>query len=151
MDYLILDTCIILHILRGNDIGKRALVFITSTENEPSLIISSVTKGELESLKIQQNWGNKRSSYLNSFLKNITYIDVGHADDELHNSYAMLDAFSKRKITDKSGNLLSGSAHKMGKNDLWIAATAHILNAPLMTTDGDFNHLNNLFIQIINP
>ena len=29
----------------------------------------------------------------------------------------------------------------MGKNDVWIAATAKVSGTTLLTTDGDFNHL----------
>jgi tRNA(fMet)-specific endonuclease VapC len=36
----------------------------------------------------------------------------------------------------------------MGKNDLWIATTASLLNLMLITTDDDFDHLNNHFLQI---
>lgn len=36
----------------------------------------------------------------------------------------------------------------MGKNDLWIAATAYAINAKLVTTDKDFDHLNNSFLEI---
>ncbi|MET3125260.1 putative nucleic acid-binding protein [Arcicella rosea] len=36
----------------------------------------------------------------------------------------------------------------MGKNDLWIAATASLLNLTLVTTDSDFDHLNNYFLQL---
>jgi tRNA(fMet)-specific endonuclease VapC len=35
----------------------------------------------------------------------------------------------------------SFSARNMGKNDIWIAATARVLGATLLTTDKDFNHL----------
>jgi predicted nucleic acid-binding protein len=44
---------------------------------------------------------------------------------------------------------LSTSARKMGKNDLWIAATASLLNASLITTDADFDHLNDVFLNVI--
>jgi predicted nucleic acid-binding protein len=37
----------------------------------------------------------------------------------------------------------------MGKNDIWIAATASVLNATLLTTDGDFAHLNSVFLSVI--
>jgi predicted nucleic acid-binding protein len=40
------------------------------------------------------------------------------------------------------------TARKMGKNDLWIAATAHLLNATLITTDNDFDHLKDAFIKL---
>ena len=36
----------------------------------------------------------------------------------------------------------------MGKNDLWIAASAVITNARILTTDGDFNHLDPDFISV---
>ena len=36
----------------------------------------------------------------------------------------------------------------MGKNDIWIAATAHILNLTLVTTDHDFDHLEDIFISL---
>jgi predicted nucleic acid-binding protein len=31
---------------------------------------------------------------------------------------------------------------KMGKNDLWIAATTQVIGGVLLTTDGDFDHLS---------
>jgi predicted nucleic acid-binding protein len=37
----------------------------------------------------------------------------------------------------------------MGKNDLWIAATSSVLNATLLTTDGDFDHLNGAYLTVI--
>ena len=36
----------------------------------------------------------------------------------------------------------------MGKNDLWIAATAAVLDATLLTMDKDFNHLNDIFLTV---
>ena len=36
----------------------------------------------------------------------------------------------------------------MGKNDLWIAATASILGAQLITTDADFDHLGGTFLKV---
>ena len=41
------------------------------------------------------------------------------------------------------------SSRNMGKNDLWIAAAASVLNAKLLTTDKDFDHLNEEFLEII--
>ena len=36
----------------------------------------------------------------------------------------------------------------MGKNDLWIAATASLLGLELVTTDADFAHLHNYFLDV---
>jgi len=38
----------------------------------------------------------------------------------------------------------------MGKNDLWIAATASVLNASLITTDKDFVHLDKEFLKLLH-
>lgn len=36
----------------------------------------------------------------------------------------------------------------MGKNDLWIASLAALLSLKLVTTDADFDHLNQVFLQV---
>lgn len=43
---------------------------------------------------------------------------------------------------------LGTTARNMGKNDLWIAATASILEATLLTTDQDFNHLTPELLRL---
>jgi tRNA(fMet)-specific endonuclease VapC len=37
----------------------------------------------------------------------------------------------------------------MGKNDLWIAATAAVLECPLLTTDKDFQHLDEVYFEVV--
>ena len=37
----------------------------------------------------------------------------------------------------------------MGKNDIWIAATAALLGAQLVTVDRDFDHLHGIFFDVI--
>jgi predicted nucleic acid-binding protein len=41
----------------------------------------------------------------------------------------------------------------MGKNDLWIAATASLIGATLLTADKDFSHLQGVFldVEVIDP
>jgi len=36
----------------------------------------------------------------------------------------------------------------MGKNDIWIAASAVFTNARILTTDEDFDHLDPDFIAV---
>jgi len=38
----------------------------------------------------------------------------------------------------------------MGKNDLWITATAHVTNATLLTMDKDFQHLKDVYLELEN-
>lgn len=60
--------------------------------------------------------------------------------------YAEIDAYSQGKLTGKPLNMTS---RNMGKNDLWIAATASITGAILLTTDPDFDHLDKIFLNIL--
>ena len=37
----------------------------------------------------------------------------------------------------------------MGKNDIWIAATAQVTDSILVTADSDFDHLEGGFIDLV--
>jgi tRNA(fMet)-specific endonuclease VapC len=50
-------------------------------------------------------------------------------------AYALIDAFSLSK------------GKRMDKNDVWIAASAAVTGATLMTTDRDFDLLDGTHIQ----
>ena len=65
-------------------------------------------------------------------------------------SYARIDAYSQGKLEMKP--LPAGmSARNMGKNDLWIAATALFFELELHTTDKDFDHLDALGLKVVRP
>ncbi len=66
-------------------------------------------------------------------------------EEMLLERYAEIDAFSQGRLEEKP---LTGSSRNMGKNDLWIAATASVLNATLITTDKDFQHLHTHFLEV---
>jgi len=149
MKNIVIDTCVFIHIVRETTTGKKCLEELEKYDEAPNVIVSVATKAELESFIAQNNWGKPKIERLNKILEDITYIDISNADQLLIDSYTEIDAFSKRKIKDKSGNLLNGSARKMGKNDLWIAATAYSLDIPLMTTDGDFDHLDDTMMNVM--
>ena len=57
--------------------------------------------------------------------------------------YSEIDVYSKNQHPVLR---MSGSARKMGKNDLWIAATTAIFNGTLLSADNDFSHLNGQFL-----
>lgn len=62
-------------------------------------------------------------------------------DPELIRTYALIDAFYEE------------IGQPLGKNDVWIAATAAVRRAKLLTTDRDFDRLAPRFIarEWINP
>jgi predicted nucleic acid-binding protein len=108
-------------------------------------IISVVTYGEILSFGMQKNWGDKKLQDISTLLSKLIIVDVNSGDPDMLKAYAEIDAFSKGRLP---GHPLGTSAITMGKNDLWIAATAKVANATLITVDSDFNHLNNNFIRV---
>jgi len=143
MNY-VLDTNIILVYLKDEQFKTaiEAQYDVFSESNNP--IISVVTIGEIRFIALQNNWGAKRIEFVEQFLKEFVVIDVRYND--LINTYAEIDAFSQGKLARKP---LGTSSRNMGKNDLWIAATAHIMNAQLITMDKDFQHLDKEYFEVI--
>ena len=66
--------------------------------------------------------------------------------DDVIDAYAEIDTFSQGKL---KSNPLPHSARNMGKNDLWIAATASVFPTKFLTSDDDFDHLGGNYIEII--
>jgi predicted nucleic acid-binding protein len=141
----ILDTNILIAYLKANPLFTKVSEDNKLNDEDAFIMISSISKGELLSLAMQNNWGERRVKILNKLLSEVVIIDVAGNDDNLLNAYAEIDAFSLQRHPTKK---LKGSAKPMGKNDMWIAATAFATNATLLTADGKFIHLDKEFINI---
>lgn len=143
MKYL-LDTNILLIYLRDS----KTKAFIEEKFHPFDLpnipIISVVSVGEIRSLALRNNWGIKRLSALEAFLDELVIADINSED--VISKYAEIDAFSQGQL---STNPLGLSARNMGKNDLWIAATASVTSSKLLTQDADFNHLDGTYIDLL--
>jgi len=148
MKYILLDTCVLIHIIRESEIGKKCLEALVNIDINIRIVVSVVSIAELNSFSKQNKWGKSKIDKINAIFEKVICIDINNSDKQLIDSYCLIDAFSKKKNEDKNGVILIGSARKMGKNDLWIAATSLTLNIPLMTTDTDFDHLNQSFINV---
>ncbi len=139
----ILDTSVVLIYLRD----KKTKIKIDekydpfNTVNIP--ILSVVTLGEIESLAIRNNWGEKRMKAVQVFFSKCLVTDINSKD--VIKKYGEIDAFSQGKL---EGKPLGMTARNMGKNDLWIAATASVTNSKLLTTDKDFYHLHESFLDL---
>lgn len=142
MDY-ILDTNIVLTYLRKNKYSDKIDKIYAPLAIENTSIISVVSVGEIKSLALRNNWGSRKLAKLEELLSKFIISDINV--DEIINRYAEIDAFSQGKLKN---NPSSFTSRNMGKNDLWIAATASILNIKLLTIDKDFNHLDKLFIDL---
>lgn len=115
--------------------------------NPPNIpMISVVSKGEIYSLAIQRKWGEAKLKGLDELLRKLPIIDIN--DDQVIRRYSEIDAYSLSRHPARP--LPKGqTAHQMGKNDLWIAATSSVLKARLLTTDHDFDHLDGVFLDVI--
>jgi predicted nucleic acid-binding protein len=98
-------------------------------------MICVVTVGEMFSLVRQFNWGQSKRDDLQAILNEVVWLDINHPD--ILDAYGEVDHFSIQK------------GRKLGKNDAWIAATAKVADATLLTTDPDFDHLQGVHIDRI--
>ena len=150
MEHLVLDTNAIIHIIRQNKFGKSALTWINGLSPQPAQIISVVTKAELETFSAinKNSWGQEKLEFLHRFINGVYCIDIMNTDRELLNHYTFIQAYSQNKMPDQQGNYKGGSSVNMGKNDLWIAATASLTQSTLLTMDYDFRHLEGSFLEM---
>lgn len=139
----LLDTNIILTYLRRSQFRDKFETILNLFNDKNILIVSAVTIGELKSIAIKNGWGQQKIDALVHLVKRLVVVDINV--ESILNRYAELDAYSQGKHPSKP---LPNSSRNMGKNDLWIAATASILEVPLITTDKDFEHLDEVFLEL---
>ncbi|MDX2303822.1 MAG: type II toxin-antitoxin system VapC family toxin [Microscillaceae bacterium] len=123
---ILLDT----NVLLKNHIRNRLSLPVDS-------FISIINVGELESLALQLNWSYQKQTSLQNLLNQIPIIDI---NAQIAKTYGLVDAYSQGKL--QNNPLPAGtSARNMGKNDIWLAATALFFRMDFQTYDNDFDHL----------
>lgn len=140
----LLDTGILVHYVRQSPNYQLIEANENLTAQDCIPFISVVTMGEILSFAIQHNWGSTKLQLLKTLFSKLVVLDINSTDDRLLDLYAEIDSYSKNKLPHNQ----LGRSITMGKNDLWIAATAKVANATLLTIDGDFDHLNGTFLTI---
>ena len=142
MNYL-LDTNIIVTYVRDTEVTRRLEDQLNLLNGEHNLIISVVSLGEIRSIAKQHNWGNKKIATLENIISDFLIADINV--ETIIERYAEIDAYSQGKLDDKKAIF---SSRNMGKNDLWIAATASVFDLELLTTDKDFEHLDKEYLRL---
>ena len=137
----LLDTNLLIYSIRNDYRWEMACQAFNIGDNNN--FISVVSVGELWSLAMRNEWGQKKLDALEQIGESFIIADINVR--EIIRRYAEIDAYSQGKLKDKP---LGTSSRNMGKNDLWIAATASVLNLSLLTTDLDFEHLNRVYLKI---
>jgi len=127
-----LDTNILVHLVRDSATGQYIKNKYSLLVVDPRPLISGVTEGELRSLAYQWKWGVQKREQMRFFLSFFWRVPI--EKPEVYEAYATIDAYSEAQ------------GISMGKNDVWIAASASVFQAHLLTTDKDFDHLEPAFI-----
>lgn len=131
----LLDTNILVHYVRQDATWEHLRRTYNLLIVEPIPTISIVTAGELRSLAIQNRWGERKLDQMEFALG--YFQEVAISTPALVRAYAALDS------------AMAARGHYMGKNDLWIAATAAVTGATLLTTDADFDPIPPEFLARI--
>jgi predicted nucleic acid-binding protein len=96
------------------------------------LIVSFMTVAEMRQGALDANWGPRKCDVLEAYLADFSVL---HSDSLLCSTWAAIRNESTRK------------GRPIGSADAWIAATALVLSAPLVTNNPkDYRHLNHLQI-----
>ncbi|MCB0846346.1 MAG: type II toxin-antitoxin system VapC family toxin [Bacteroidetes bacterium] len=140
------DTNILIHYIRSSDLYQKLDQQHSFFQIPNRTFISVVSVGEIFSIAKQRGWKTAKLNALNEILKDLRPLPI--AQQSIIEAYADIDAYSQGK---HSSFILpkNMSARNMGKNDLWIAASAHALKLRLVTTDKDFSHLKEDFIELL--
>lgn len=137
---LLYDTNVVLNIIRSNN----PLILAFLNPENFNVYISVATEAEVKSLAVRNKWGKMRLAKLEYFLERATVIDI---NQNYINNYIEIDTYSQR-INSAFSDYPFKTPRNMGKNDLWIASLASLLNLKLVTADADFDHLNGVFIEV---
>jgi tRNA(fMet)-specific endonuclease VapC len=125
---VLLDTGIVVHLIRYSSLGQRIDSQYGLSDRQVRPLVSIVTVGELAAFAEKRGWGERKRMALLDLVRELTVVDI--SSGEVIDRYAKIDALSEKQ------------GRQMGKNDLWIAATAAATGAWLLTTDKDYDHLH---------
>lgn len=139
------DTSILLHYVRGSMLALHVDNQYRPSELPNYAVVSVVSIGEMYSLALRHKWGAQKQDTLKKLINSIPSVDINNSS--IINRFAELDVYRLGKHPEKP--LAAGESSKsIGDNDLWIASTASILKATLLTTDKDFIIFDKVFIDI---
>jgi tRNA(fMet)-specific endonuclease VapC len=131
MARLVVDTDVASFVFKWHpDFAPRYVGIIRGAE----LVVSFMTVAEMRQGAMDANWGPRKCDLLEAYLADFSLL---HSDDLLCSTWAAVRSESIRK-----GRQISAA-------DAWIAATALILSAPLVTNNPkDYRHLEK--VQLIS-
>jgi len=135
---ILLDTCALVFILRGTSTGEEIIKAHSLNERKDKPLVSTVSAGELLALIAQWHWGDDKIKATHELLRKFVIVPI-----------------TTGTIKDVYGELMNFSmqhGYPLGQNDHWIAATAKVAGALMVTTDKDFDglHENGMVERILH-
>ena len=120
-----------------------------SLDDPQTLVVTSVVcHGEIMAISEKRKWGDrKRAKLVELLYDGVPAIDINR--QPILNAYAKIDTWTRGSSVVDQQTPPPKPAVKMTKNDLWIAATAHSINATLLSTDRGFRHIHSTWIDFI--
>ena len=138
---ILLDSNILIYLARDS---KQQFLKDYIIPTQKDTYISIVSIAEVKGIASRQKWGVKKQFLLEEIIDKSIVIEVTNL---LVNTYIEIDNFSQR-VNPNFTEYSFDTPRNMGKNDLWIASTASLLGLELYTTDSDFDHLDQVFLDV---
>ena len=147
MSRYLLDTNILLGFVRSAPWATKIREEHDLADPERMVYTSVVCKGEIFALAEKFGWGRNKRTQLQRVLSRVPTL---YLDEAVVSAYALIDAWTHGTSVDSPNSVPPPQpAVAMSQNDLWIAATAYAKEAVLISTDGDFDHLKEDWLQLI--
>ncbi len=108
------------------------------------VFLSVVTMAEIQVLTAKRGWGESRMRIIREAIENWVVADIEFQAGEIVDAFVKIDLYSRRHPKGSH----AGPSITMGKNDLWIAATAYVYQSTLLTADKGFLHLSQVFFPV---
>ena len=143
MANFVLDTGVVLGFIRGAAYAGYVEKKYAPSKAPNLASVSVVTVAEIQSFALRRNWGANKQNALAELLRTIPATAIRHSS--IIQKFAEIDAFNHRQHPTLQP---PAAGHTMGDNDIWVAATASVLKATLLTTDRDFDHLDGAFLRV---
>lgn len=125
-DNLLLDTSVLLHWLRGKGQARVLDDRYQLSQRHFRPLICEVSLGELLAFSRNPQWSEKQHKAFLNVRKHVVSVDI--SEDRVMEAYADVSTLAKR----------NNWPIFHGKNDLWIAASAFVSQAHLLTMDKGF-------------
>ena len=148
MKRFLLDTNLLLGFVRQAPWAIEARAKFSLGAHDAVVFTSVVCRGEPLALAEKNGWGSTKRTSLEDVLSRVPTLDIGN--ERVLDTYARIDAWTHGNPVSSPRNTPPPKpAEPMTQNDLWIAATAHASGAALLSTDKDFAHLDDVWLDFV--